>query len=54
MNLATLWARTFVDELARAGVEHVVLCPGSRSTPLVMAIVRDGRFRPWVQLDESA
>ena len=54
MNLATLWGCTFVDELARAGVEHVVLCPGSRSTPLVMAIVRDGRFRPWVQLDERS
>lgn len=50
----TAWARAFVDELARAGVREVVLAPGSRSTPLVMAFAADGRFRPRVHLDERS
>ena len=50
----TLWARSFTDELARAGVREVVLAPGSRSTPLVLAFSRDQRFRVRVQLDERS
>ncbi|MEE2905493.1 MAG: 2-succinyl-5-enolpyruvyl-6-hydroxy-3-cyclohexene-1-carboxylic-acid synthase [Gemmatimonadota bacterium] len=50
----TLWARSFTDELARAGVREVVLAPGSRSTPLVLAFSRDERFRVRVQLDERS
>lgn len=50
----TAWARALVDELARAGVREVVLAPGSRSTPLVMAFAADGRFRPRVHLDERS
>lgn len=50
----TRWARTFADELARAGVREVVLAPGSRSTPLVMAFAGDDRFRLRVHLDERS
>ena len=50
----TLWARAFVDELARAGVSDVIVAPGSRSTPLVMAFAADGRFRMRVHLDERS
>jgi len=50
----TAWASSFVDELARAGVREVVLAPGSRSTPLVLAFARDGRFRVRVHLDERS
>jgi 2-succinyl-5-enolpyruvyl-6-hydroxy-3-cyclohexene-1-carboxylate synthase len=50
----TLWARAFVDELARAGVRHVVLAPGSRSTPLVLAFAADERFTVRVHLDERS
>ena len=50
----TLWARAFTDELARCGVHEVVVAPGSRSTPLVLAFARDGRFRTRVHLDERS
>lgn len=48
----TVWARAFIDELARHGVKHASLAPGSRSTPLVMACAHDKRIRTWVHLDE--
>ena len=50
----TVWAKSFTDELARLGVREVALAPGSRSTPLVMACARDGRFRLRVHLDERS
>jgi 2-succinyl-5-enolpyruvyl-6-hydroxy-3-cyclohexene-1-carboxylate synthase len=30
--------RAFVDGLVAAGVEQAVVCPGSRSTPLALAL----------------
>jgi 2-succinyl-5-enolpyruvyl-6-hydroxy-3-cyclohexene-1-carboxylate synthase len=50
----TVWARSFADELARTGIRDVILAPGSRSTPLVLAFARDGRFRIRVHLDERS
>jgi 2-succinyl-5-enolpyruvyl-6-hydroxy-3-cyclohexene-1-carboxylate synthase len=50
----TVWARAFLDELARCGVRDVVVAPGSRSTPLVMACAADERFRARVHLDERS
>ena len=50
--VTTAWVRAFIDELARGGVEHACVAPGSRSTPLVMACAREERIRTWVLLDE--
>ena len=50
----TVWARAFMDELARVGVRHLCVAPGSRSTPLVLAAARDGRFRMHSVLDERS
>ena len=36
-NLQTEWARLLIASFADAGVRHVVLSPGSRSTPFVLA-----------------
>jgi 2-succinyl-5-enolpyruvyl-6-hydroxy-3-cyclohexene-1-carboxylate synthase len=44
---------TFVDELVASGVTDAVLCPGSRSTPLALAIA-SSELRLHVRLDERS
>lgn len=46
--------RAFTRQLQRAGCSHVVIAPGSRSTPLTLAFARDSRFTPWLHLDERS
>jgi 2-succinyl-5-enolpyruvyl-6-hydroxy-3-cyclohexene-1-carboxylate synthase len=44
----------FVDSLAAAGLRHVSLCPGSRSTPLALLLRRHPDVRVWTHLDERS
>ena len=46
--------RAMVEELVLAGVRDVVVCPGSRSTPLSLALSADPAVRIWLHLDERA
>lgn len=56
-NLHIAWARLFIESLRSAGVRDFVISPGSRSTPLVLAVAaaaREKRARVHVILDERA
>ena len=48
------FACAFVDELARCGLRHVCICPGSRSSPLAISFVRNQAIKTWVHLDERS
>ncbi len=49
-----LLLRAFVDELARQGLAGACTSPGSRSTPLVLALARHGGLPVWSHVDERA
>ena len=51
-NRNTALASAFVEELARCGVRHAVLAPGSRSTPLAVALWRQPAIDATVLVDE--
>jgi 2-succinyl-5-enolpyruvyl-6-hydroxy-3-cyclohexene-1-carboxylate synthase len=49
-----LLLRAFVDELHRCGVAGACTSPGSRSTPLVLSLARDGRIPVTSHVDERS
>ncbi|MBK9122766.1 MAG: 2-succinyl-5-enolpyruvyl-6-hydroxy-3-cyclohexene-1-carboxylic-acid synthase [Chloroflexi bacterium] len=53
-NRNILWASMIVDELARHGVRWAVIAPGSRSTPLVVALARHPQIKTISIIDERS
>lgn len=53
-DLQATFCAALVDEWVRCGVEHAVVAPGSRSTPLALALAGDARLTVHVHHDERS
>lgn len=53
-TLLTEWARLFIGSLRRAGLQQVVLSPGSRSTPFAWAVLREPGLACRTVIDERS
>lgn len=53
-GLNALWSRAMVEEWVRSGLQHAVICPGSRSTPLALALAESKGLRCWSVVDERS
>jgi 2-succinyl-5-enolpyruvyl-6-hydroxy-3-cyclohexene-1-carboxylate synthase len=53
-DVTATFCATLVDEWVRCGVTDAVVCPGSRSTPLALAVAADARLRLHVHHDERS
>ncbi len=53
-NRNTALASALVEELARSGVRHAVICPGSRSTPVALALLREPGIATTSIVDERS
>src|SRR5437667_3535504 len=54
VNPTYVYIGAFVDELQRVGITHIVICPGSRSTPLAMVCANQPAIRCWMHVDERS
>jgi 2-succinyl-5-enolpyruvyl-6-hydroxy-3-cyclohexene-1-carboxylate synthase len=50
----TEWSVLLIDGLVSAGIRDVVISPGSRSTPFVLAAVENQQLRCWDVIDERS
>ncbi|QFU20636.1 2-succinyl-5-enolpyruvyl-6-hydroxy-3-cyclohexene-1-carboxylic-acid synthase [Shewanella eurypsychrophilus] len=51
-ELNLLWGTLILEELARLGVKHICMAPGSRSTPLTLAAAKQIKLKQHLHFDE--
>ena len=51
-HITQLWAELLIEELVRLGLKHVCLAPGSRSTPLTLAVAKHPQLQSHIHFDE--
>lgn len=50
----TRYTANFIDELVNSGLKHIVISPGSRSTPLAVLAKHHPEVKEWVLADERS
>lgn len=50
----TSYVNHFVETIKQAGIQDIVMCPGSRSTPLAYAFAKSEGFQFYRQIDERS
>jgi 2-succinyl-5-enolpyruvyl-6-hydroxy-3-cyclohexene-1-carboxylate synthase len=53
-DMNQLWGYLIVEELVRNGVDYFIISPGSRSTPLTVAVARNPKASHTICIDERA
>ncbi|MSR40377.1 MAG: 2-succinyl-5-enolpyruvyl-6-hydroxy-3-cyclohexene-1-carboxylic-acid synthase [Phycisphaerales bacterium] len=51
-NFNLAWTMLIAEECARLGVQHAIICPGSRSAPLAVAFARNTEIQTHIAHDE--
>lgn len=51
-NINLLWASLFIEELIRHDIDNFCIAPGSRSTPLTLAIANHQQAKRYIHFDE--
>ncbi|MBZ0179969.1 MAG: 2-succinyl-5-enolpyruvyl-6-hydroxy-3-cyclohexene-1-carboxylic-acid synthase [Melioribacteraceae bacterium] len=54
INRNILWSEFIVDTLLKFGIKNVVICPGSRNTPLIFALAKEKRIKKDTVIDERS
>lgn len=52
INRNFFWAETFINELTSIGIKYACISPGSRSTPLALAIAQNKKIKSFIHIDE--
>lgn len=50
----SVYVAAFLDELVRSNVKHIVVSPGSRSTPIAMVAAEHPDINVWLNVDERS
>jgi len=51
-NINHCWGSLIIEELSRLGVDYFCVAPGSRSSPLVIAVAQHKKIKSFVHFDE--